>query len=72
MADGYAVTIYGAASRDARDALDMINECENQRTLETLVAMLSPKPDRAGTDHALNALLLGPAQRRLAILRMLP
>lgn len=71
-ADLHAVTIYGSASRDVGDVLDMINECTDLRTLETLVAMLSPKPHREETDHKLNVLLLGPAQRRLALVRGMP
>lgn len=63
-ADRDAVGIYAVMSRDASDALDMILECENIRTLETLYAMLTTK-GTASTDEELNGLMAGPVKRRL-------
>lgn len=63
-----ALAIYVAASRDWSDALEMIDECESEKTMELLVAMLEKK-GKSTTDEELNDLLVGPARRRLAALR---
>ncbi len=63
-ADRDAIGIYAVMARDASDALDMILECDNVRTLETLHAMLTT-PGSVNTDKELNALMAGPTKRRL-------
>ncbi len=62
--DEQAVLIYAVMARDASDALDMILECDNVRTLETLYGMLTAKGTER-TDKELNALMAGPVKRRL-------
>lgn len=63
-ADRAAIGIYAVMARDASDALDMILECDNVRTLETLYGMLTAKGSER-TDKELNALMTGPVKRRL-------
>jgi hypothetical protein len=61
--DRTALGIYAVMARDVSDALDMILECEDVRTLETLYAMLiAPGTER--TDKELNALMTGTVKRR--------
>lgn len=67
-ADLVAVGIYGAMGHDVSDAVDMINECGDVRTLETLHAMLTTE-GRPDTDQELNDLMAGPTKRRLDIVR---
>lgn len=66
--DRDAIGIYAVMARDACDALDMINECANVRTLETLHAMLTA-PGTERTDKELNALMAGPVKRRLDVVK---
>lgn len=63
-ADADAVGIYVVMTRDWSDALEMINECNEVRTLETLYTMLTTK-GRPNTDQELNDLMAGPTKRRL-------
>lgn len=59
-----AVGIYAVMARDIEDAIDMVNECTDVRTLETLHTMLTTK-GRPNTDQELNDLFAGPTKRRL-------
>jgi hypothetical protein len=70
-ADLDAVGIYAVMSRDWSDALEMINKCDNVRTLETLHTMLTTK-GRPNTDQELNDLMAGPVKRRLDALKGTP
>lgn len=63
--DQTALAIYAVMARDAGDALDMIQECEDHETLSLLLAMLTVTGN-PNTDHTLNALFVRPVQRRLA------
>lgn len=57
--------IYAAMSRDAGDALDLLNECADISLLRGLVMVLET-PGSSNTDHALNAFFVPLVRRRLA------
>ena len=62
--DQTALAIYIVMARDAVDALDMIQECQDREALGLLQAMLTAtgNPD---TDQGLNALFVRPVRQRL-------
>lgn len=62
-ADRAAVGIYAVMARDPSDAIEMIHECDSARTLDTLLGMLKGEGG-ASTDRELNALFVGPVERR--------
>jgi len=62
--DRAAVGIYAVMGRDPIDGLDLVRECEDIRTLETLYAMLTAEGS-VKTDKELNRLMAGPTKRRL-------
>lgn len=64
-ADLRAVGIYAVMQRDPSDAIDMISECDNARTLDTLYKMLMSEGTER-TDRDLNALFVSPVARRRA------
>jgi hypothetical protein len=63
-----AVAIYAVMARDPTDALDMISECASARVLDTLLRMLKGEGGPS-TDRKLNAIFVGPVERRLAALK---
>lgn len=67
-ADRRAVIIYAAMGRDPTDALEMIDECTNVRTMETLHKMLTNRGTDK-TDTELNKIMLGPVMRKRDKLR---
>ena len=62
--DQTALAIYAVMARDAMDALDMIQECQDQEALSLLHAMLAATGN-PNTDHGLNALFVRPVRQRL-------
>lgn len=65
--DRSAITIYALMAFDASEALDEILACDDSRALSTLRAMLRSEGTER-TDRDLNALFLGPVERRLVAL----
>ena len=63
-----ALAIYAVMARDLSDAADMICECTSARVLDTLLRMLKGEGS-PGTDRELNAIFVGPVERRLATLK---
>ncbi len=62
--DSVAVGIYAVMARDACDALEMVQACDDRRALELLRSMLT-HPGGQNTDRGLNSLFVGPVERRL-------
>lgn len=65
--DQAAIAIYVMMSRDPVDALEMIDECNDARTLEMLLAMLRQHGTNK-TDRELNTIFDVPVSRRLSAL----
>ena len=62
--DQTALAIYIVMGRDAVDALDMIQECQDREALSLLQDMLTATGNQ-DTDHGLNALFVRPVSQRL-------
>lgn len=63
-----ALSIYAMMTRDASDALDMIQECADCTALSLLLGMLTTTGN-PNTDHTLNVLFVQPVRQRLDQLR---